>query len=219
MEHDVIQGWTIIKDDKTLIRALKRTSSPLLESYQRQQIETAMDLCENYRTGIDIGANYGLMCQHMSRRFQQVHAFEIEPKVYKCLEMNMAKFNLDNVKTYAHGIGEIEQNVSLNYNAKKSTFSTHVTPGSDGDIPVKPLDSLELTDVDFIKIDAEGYEPLIIKGGIKLITTHRPVILYECKGHEARYGHSKDTVLEILSPLGYQSIAYAGGKNKIIGVK
>ena len=67
-------------------------------------------------------------------------------------------------------------------------------------------------------MDAEGFEPLIINGGIDLIAKYKPVILYECKGHETRYGYAKDEVGQQLKKFGYVKIADAGNKNAIIGV-
>ena len=223
MNYELEQDWTILPGDKTLKRAFahqaKRTGNNSALSYQFDQINNAINLCKQHRTGLDIGANYGLMSYHMSSRFDNVHAYEIEPNVYECLKINLKKFNLHNVKPHPYGIGDKEDSVALSYNKKQSTFSTHVTPGSSGDCAVKQLDMLGLTDVDFIKIDAEGFEPLIIQGGMELIKKYTPVILYECKGHESRFGFDRNNVLNQLAQLGYAEIADAGGKNKIIGIK
>ena len=230
MQTTLYQDWTILSGDTTLRRALKKERKTEVVDYQYEQLNTAISCCKQFRTAIDVGANYGVMSYHMSKRFTNVHAFEIEPNVYNCLETNVKHFNLDNVQTHACGLGNKEQTVSLTYIGNKeksnsqpykgtSTFGTHVTPDSSGDILVKTMDSFSFTDVDFIKMDAEGFEPLIINGGIDLIAKYKPVILYECKGHETRYGYAKDEVGQQLKKLGYVKIADAGNKkNAIIGV-
>jgi len=218
MQTTLYQDWTILSGDTTLRRALKKERKTEVVDYQYEQLNTAMLCCKQFRTAIDVGANYGVMSYHMSKRFTNVHAFEIEPNVYNCLETNVKHFNLDNVQTHACGLGNKEQTVSLTYKGT-STFGTHVTPNSSGDILVKTMDSFSFTDVDFIKMDAEGFEPLIINGGIDLIAKYKPVILYECKGHETRYGYARDEVGQQLKKLGYVKIADAGNrKNAIIGV-
>ena len=82
-----------------------------------------------------------------------------------------------------------------------------------------PLDFYNLENVDFIKIDAEGYEPFVAQGGYKTIERCKPIILYECKDHPVRYGLHADSIRSILAPLGYRMIRKIGRgeKNAIIG--
>ena len=82
------------------------------------------------------------------------------------------------------------------------------------------MDSFNLQNVDFIKIDAEGFEPLIAKGSLKTIEKYKPIILYERKNHPQRYGFERDSLLEILTPLGYKMLKKLGRgeKNAVIGV-
>jgi len=131
-------------------------------------------------------------------------------------------FNPDavkNVEIYDYGLGEKKEKVSLNFNPE-STFSTHVSTSTENTkkVNISTLDLFNFTDVDFIKIDAEGFEPFIINGGLKTILKYNPVILYERKGHEKRYGFKKNSVLDILSPYGYKELDYVGSKNALIGV-
>ena len=88
-----------------------------------------------------------------------------------------------------------------------------------GKYKIKPLDSFEIQNVDFIKIDAEGYEPLVIKGALKTIEKYKPIILYERKDHPERYGYKRDSIRDILMPLGYRMIRKLGKgeKNAVLG--
>ena len=52
-----------------------------------------------------------------------------------------------------------------------------------------------------------------------LIKKYKPVILYERKGHEARYGFDKNIVLEILKEYGYKELVRINNKNALIGVR
>ena len=59
---------------------------------------------------------------------------------------------------------------------------THVDPTKeDGKFKIKILDSFNLQNVDFIKIDAEGYE-LVAKGAVNT-QNDVTIILYERKEH------------------------------------
>ena len=211
------KGICVLEDDFALERACKHDHLNNIEEYQKGHLEKAMKFCRKKRTAIDIGANYGIMTLNMSSVFERVYAFEIDPDVYGCLEKNVETWGLHNVETFPFGIGEGDKTVGLNVR-RGASFGTHVDEKGSG-IIVKPLDSFHFDSVDFIKIDAEGYEPLIIQGAIKTIERHKPIILYERKGHEERYGYTRSTVLKMLKPLGYKDVASADRKNGIIGVR
>ena len=227
IDNQLFQEWHVLslaggKPDKTLKRALKHTAkkekkidSTILD-YQKSQLLSATNICKNFRNCIDIGAHYGLMSYHMSKSFNKVYSFEIHNDIRKCLEMNMKKFNCNNVEIYPYGAGNTNKKVGLNFSP--NTFGTHVDEDAEPVAEVRAIDSFNFTDIDFIKIDAEGYEPLIIDGAMKTIKKYKPIILYERKGHEKRYGHDRHSVLKKLSKLGYRDLADAGNKNGIIGI-
>ena len=67
-------------------------------------------------------------------------------------------------------------------------------------VPIVPLDSFGLfQDVDFIKMDVEGYEPLVIRGAGKTITSNWPVILCEINRGDF-------TAKELLEDMGYRCV-------------
>ena len=60
---------------------------------------------------------------------------------------------------------------------------------------MKRLDSLDFDRIDYMKIDCEGYEMQILKGGENTLRTHQPIIVVEQKLHtdtgitkETQYG-------------------------------
>ena len=65
------------------------------------------------------------------------------------------------------------------------------------------LDDFELKNVDFIKVDVEGYEYFVISGAIETITRCRPVIIVEQKAGFERYGLSDKQAVALLKSLGY----------------
>jgi FkbM family methyltransferase len=234
INNQLFQEWHVLvlesgKPDKTLKRALnhtakkeKRIGSTIFD-YQKSQLLSATNICKNFRNSIDIGAHYGLMSYHMSNIFNKVYSFEIHSDIRKCLEMNMKKFNCNNVEIYPYGAGDTSKKVGLITPISKTggpnTFGVHVDEDAEPVAEVRAIDSFNFTDIDFIKIDAEGYEPLIIDGAMKTIEKYKPIILYERKGHERRYGHDRFSVLKKLSELGYRDLGNAGNKNGIIGIK
>lgn len=78
-----------------------------------------------------------------------------------------------------------------------------------GDIPVRTLDSFELTDVALLKIDVEDMEPHVLRGGEKTIRRDRPAIFAEARDEACsaaiaavleRWGYSRTTVLNTSTP-------------------
>jgi len=206
-----LDNWTQLVDDTQLRRAVKKTNKDLnrtdctILDYQREYLDKALSFCKKFRTAIDGGAHYGVMSYNLFKKFEKVHAFEIYEPVRNCLKENVEKFQMNNVVVYDFGLGESSKSIDLDIS--RGTFGTHVDPNKNsGDIPIKPLDELKLTDVDFIKLDCEGYEPFIIHGAEKTIKTYSPVILMERKGHTERWGLDKYEPVNILKRWGYQEV-------------
>lgn len=212
-----LDGW-ITRNSDISLKSAKKQSYGNIERYQRQELLEAIRYCKSFRTAIDIGAHVGIMSYQLSQQFQQVHAFEVDTEMYDCLNQNLRNRKVDNVQTYDVGIGDKDADVDIIRTNK--SFSTHIRPNSKGDYKIKPLDSFNFQNVDFIKIDAEGFEPLIAQGALNTIIKNKPIILYERKDHGQRYGYqNRDDFLKILEPHGYKMLAKLGRglKNAVIG--
>ena len=211
MDVTILDNWSQFNGDTQLRRAVKKTNKELnrtdctILDYQREYLDKALSFCKNFRVAIDGGAHYGVMSYNLNKKFKSVHSFEVYEPVRNCLKENVEKFQMNNVIVYDFGLGESSRSIDLDIS--RGTFGTHVDPTKDsGDIPIKPLDELNLTDVDFIKLDCEGYEPFIIQGAEKTIKTYSPVILMERKGHTERWGLDKYEPVKILEKWGYQEM-------------
>jgi FkbM family methyltransferase len=85
-----------------------------------------------------------------------------------------------------------------------SEFSRH----KEVTVEVDTLDGLcarlELTRLDFLKIDVEGAELHVLEGGQKSIDRFRPAILVEIEDrHIVRYQHSAQTIVDWFTERGY----------------
>ena len=131
---------------------------------------------------LDIGAYIGSHAKTMAFIGAEVHLFEPQPLIVECLKAT--KNNLE-IKKWA-----IHQVALSNVNGMNK-FVTN----NDGDarffkkskkiwkdtfkVKTKTLDSFNFIKVDFMKIDAEGSEFLLLEGACKTIKKHRPVIIIE----------------------------------------
>jgi FkbM family methyltransferase len=206
-KYENIDEWETIPGDRALRLALAKADCidnqpPTITDYQRSKLNVALGFVKNFTTAIDAGANYGIMSYNLHSKFSKIYAFEVDIPVRECLKKNVEKFQLDNVVVCDCGLSDKEELVSLNY--FKNTFSTHINKEVSGTNICKTLDSFELTDVGFIKLDCEGYEPYILKGAEQIIKKFKPVILMENKNYSGKYyGEEGNLAVELLLSWGY----------------
>jgi len=154
--------------------------------YQQPVRLRSLQHVKNKRTALDIGANVGLWSRDLVKHFEQVIAFEPVAMFRECLERNVTAPNIV-IESVALGDTEGQVNMII---TEGNTGHTHVDPNSvNGDTKIIRLDSLNLQNVDYIKIDCEGFEYRVLQGAKETIKRCRPVVVIEQKPHEM---YSKD---------------------------
>lgn len=129
------------------------------------------------RTAIQAGGNCGMYASWYAKKFDNVHTFEPDPISYKCLRANSRRFS--NIQYYPYGLGNSVSNASLRVDDIKN-IGVHKIVNSGGiSVKLVTIDSLNLSDVDYIHLDVEGYEDKVIEGAVKTIARCRPVIVSE----------------------------------------
>lgn len=168
-------------------------------TYQFPKLEAALGFVKNWRTAVDVGGHVGLWSIHLCKRFQKVHAFEPASEHRECFLRNITS---DNVELHECGLGNREGFASLKF-MYGSTGSTQLD-GDSGDVVVKRLDSLSLTQVDFMKIDVEGYEMFVVQGAEKTIRDNKPVMVVEQKpkGKAEHFGQTRFAAIELVQKWG-----------------
>ena len=84
-----------------------------------------------------------------------------------------------------------------------SSGDSYVQGDADGDVPMRTLDSFDLADVDFIKLDCEGYELFALAGGMETFEHCRPVVCVEQKpGKAQKYGLGETDAVKFLQKMG-----------------
>lgn len=187
-------------------------------TYQIKKLRAALAHVKQFRTAVDIGAHCGLWSMQLAKKFALVHSFEPVAAHRECFVLNLVDHmstsrqlagiynpnelpeKSDNVVMYPCALGDHEGKISIK---TEPTSSGDSRVAGDGDIPMHTLDSFALTDVDFIKIDTEGYELFAIRGGEETIKRCRPVMIVEQKGHGMKYfGFRKEEGIELLESWG-----------------
>lgn len=176
-------------------------------TYQLKKLRAALSHVKQFRTAVDIGAHCGLWSMQLAKRFQTLHAFEPVAQHRECFVRNLE--SAANVSLHGCALGDREDTIKIT-TAPTSSGDSRVD-GS-GDIPMRTLDSFELQDVDFIKIDCEGYELFVVRGAEETIKRCRPVMIVEQKGHGMQfYGFRKEEAAELLESWGMRRVVNMSG--------
>jgi FkbM family methyltransferase len=150
--------------------------------YQEPVRKKSFEFVANKGVALDIGANVGLWTSDISKEFRKVIAYEPVADFRKCLQRNVS---LENVNIEACALGNENTFIDMII-TEENTGHSHVNPESKGSgkIPMYRLDDLELREVDYIKIDCEGYEYNILLGAEQTIKKFKPIIVIEQKFHK-----------------------------------
>lgn len=175
--------------------------------FEQDVIETINDLLLEQRdcygdgvVALDCGANIGThtiaWAKHMNG-WGKVIAFEAQERVFYSLAGNIAINNCFNARAIWSALGaeqgsilvpqpdyckpssfgslEIQQRDTNEFIGQKIDFSETNMQS----VPMITIDSLNLDRVDFIKIDVEGMEVDVLKGGMATIDRDNPILLIE----------------------------------------
>jgi FkbM family methyltransferase len=189
-KHRDYEGWVVPIEERSLIKKVNSTRAVIgdgfkVDDYQAALRDKAISYAKNKKSVIDVGAHIGIWSVAFSKVFSQVHAFEINPDVLSCLELNIQNRNIKNVIIHSVGLGDKDELVELTPTKSKS-MGVSVIPNSVGSIPVKTLDSFNLS-VDLLKMDVEGFELQVLIGGKETILKNKPIIVMEEKDLYKKY--------------------------------
>jgi FkbM family methyltransferase len=170
-------------------------------TYQLSKIMAGIDVCKSRRLAIDVGANAGLWSRILAKYFYQVAAIEPMPENIECLKYNLE--HCQNVEIFPVAVSSHFGILSLKY-VKNISTALVCNPEDEGSmsLPCQSLDDFGFKNVDFIKVDVEGYENNIIKSGERTIRENRPVIVVEQKKRTLRYDNYKFEAISTLSKWG-----------------
>jgi FkbM family methyltransferase len=175
-------------------------------------------LCRKDAVALDIGANEGFFAHHLLPLAKSVIAFEPLPQMLARLRENYA----DKMEIHGVIISDHEGQGELKYPAGGYMSATIAESNSaaleSGRVietvvaPMKTLDSFNLTNIGFVKIDVEGHEEAVLHGGLETLKREKPNLMIEIEERHAP--GSLDRVSTFLNDLGYFGF-YLDGKQMI----
>ena len=159
---------------------------------QQLQRDAALEYVKQWRVCLDIGSNIGQWTRPLARRFESVVCFEPNPNFRECFNKNIDE---DNVVIWPVGLSNKEHKA-------KQGFNSTVLQNEEGEIDCRTLDSFGLTDVDFVKIDVDGFEVALLNGAKQTLIKNNPVINIEMK--KDKRNNITQQCASILKDLGYK---------------
>ncbi len=229
--------WKVPEGDKMVSRKLGagEDENP---KYEKKYRKTILKGLKKKRTFIDVGANVGIWSLPMSSQFENVISFEPDVRNMQCLKENTSSKKNIQYRTEGVGIEKglsiIKQSVkncgnSFVLPADALTFDgepeagkemtvtiEHKHKGKQGHnksteatvIEIVSIDSLNLDDVDLIKIDTQGSEFPILKGATETIKKCKPWLCFELgtKHTVESNGYTDADMFKYLNKLGYMIV-------------
>jgi FkbM family methyltransferase len=153
--------------------------------------EKICNMVKNKDTVVQAGGNAGLFPIKLSEYFQRVITFEPIPETYQAFQQNLAdRPHIKSIELHRMGLGSAKGAADKVVIDSKNHGANQIHMSNTGSIPVVPLDSLELRNVNLIWFDIEGSEVEALKGAVNTINSCKPIIVLENKGLIPGFGGS-----------------------------
>lgn len=174
----IIEGQVMYLDKKDSLNL----SLGNFEDFEKDLVKR---LVKKGDTVLDVGANIGyytLIFAKLVGKNGKVYAFEPDIDNFRLLQKNVRINNHKNVITINKAVGDYNKKIRL-YRSKENMgnhkiYDDHSSRDSI-EVKMMTLDKFKNRKIDFIKIDVEGAEPAVIKGGKNLFLKNKPIIFTE----------------------------------------
>ena len=171
----------------------------------------------------DIGANIGFYTCLLASQVEKtgaVVAFEPAVRTYGYLHQNVSLNQFKNVTIVNKGLGDKTERRPLYYSEAALAEGTASLKYAEGRVAsecvtLDTIDNLipELPIPDFIKIDVEGYQLEVLRGGEQCLKTHTPLLMVELKDVGETNREDYNEIEKYIASLGYS--LYEIGKYRL----
>jgi FkbM family methyltransferase len=206
MNKKLVYGWWIPKEDQHFESYFSQSVQAAGKRlYQPQHIDRCFHHIKNRKnTAIDIGGHCGFWSFYLGKNFKKVYAFEPVEIFRQCFKKNIPH---ENVELLPFALGNQNSFVSMNVELE-NTGATHISNKIDESnlVELKKLDDYEYNNVDFIKIDVEGFENQVVMGAKETLIRNKPIIIVEQKGFSNQFNETQFQAIDTLKSYGAKVI-------------
>jgi FkbM family methyltransferase len=175
--------------------------------YFEPELRHLAEFVPSDRTAVDVGVWWGPWTYMLAKRVPRVESFEPNPDLVPAL----AEALPSHVHLHEVALDEVAGEASLWIppggmgTEGRATLEPGWRLDADGrmvSVKTDRLDSFDLQNVGFVKIDVEGHEFAVLRGAVNLLETQRPNLMIEIE-HRAHDEHYVDDIFAFLADLGY----------------
>ena len=188
---------------------------------EKQQLSKMLSYDLNGKVVFDVGANHGIYSYWLAKSVGargQIHAFEPQSELILEIEKISKWLNYKSIKLNAIALSDKSNKKTLKRlyvgDGSASLEDRFPSPEACENLEIHTVSMDEyclqqgVNSMGYLKIDVEGHELSVIRGGIKTIDHFKPIIQVELRVHEA----SCDQVIDVLETLGYKGMMFCDGK-------
>ena len=185
--------------------------------YQSKNWQFAQTLLPQFRRCIDVGSNNACNAVHYAEVFDTVECFEPTPLAQTLWRNTVRDCGTQGVTLYDVALGEDHRTTQILLHERNGGHNhlAHYDKNPRADrnrlgrathtVAQVTLDSYNFTDVDFVKIDVEGYELFVLKGAEGTLARERPLLQLEIVAHQCRkFNYRAEDLIEYLRNLNYR---------------
>lgn len=163
----------------------------LPDDYTLDRLRAALTYVKKFRVAVDGGAHRGIWTRELGRKFKTVIAFEPNEELAVKIPCGFVHYV---------ALGSSSGQCAM-ADGEKNTGQRHIIPG--WGVQVRTLDSYKIKNLDFLKLDLEGYELPALRGAEETIIDSRPAIVVEQNGLCERYNYTMLDLIDWLKKHGY----------------
>ncbi|RLC20175.1 MAG: FkbM family methyltransferase [Deltaproteobacteria bacterium] len=164
----------------------------------------------------DIGAHVGfytLLASALTGTYGKVFAFEPVPENLNCLNNHLLLNKVSNVKVFDAAVSD--HCGTICFDDTPGSYMGHIAPQGKLRVKTVSIDELigagEIPVPDYLKIDVEGAEMLVLSGAKKMLADAHPIIFLATHGEEV---HKQ--CCEFLNEMGYQLQSIGASAEEIL---
>jgi len=173
--------------------------------YSESEVQVFAEIIKQGDVVLDVGSNIGCHTMAMSRLAGNggiVFSYEPERNNFNVLAGNIAINNIRNVHVFQKAVGSTSGFISVpeldleqTTNMGGLSLTTDYSQAPNYVVPLTTIDEQNFLRCNFIKIDVEGMEKLVLEGAKETISKFKPIIYVEDDRddlHESLVKHLKD---------------------------
>lgn len=177
---------------------------------QFKKFARAVQEIKRWRTAVDIGSNYGIWTRVLGTCFSKVVCFEPNKECFEAFCANTDGLKAE-IELYNCALGDEDRDALLDQASEKTTVFGRISENGIR-VEMERLDNFALNEIDFIKIDVEGFEHMVVKGGMETIMRNKPIMIVEQKPNNAElHGLKQFGATNLLKKMGMKEIAEISG--------